>query len=321
MARQRRQVGEVREERRRGHGEGRAGRRHARRRLRRIPDIVQHRRHAEHDRQHHAVHEAGLVRQRRRHPDHVLRAHAEPRDDRRQAGEQRVRGMHDALRLPRGAGRVEDLGHIVRPGAGAGERGRRVGARPLEEEALEGVRAAAADVEAALELRQLVGEGAHHRGIVEPAEPRRSDIDLGLREAQHEAQLARPKDRHERIADRAGMDAGEMERRELPPVGELEGNHVARLHAQLQQPQRDAPRRRVQLGIGEGGLGARLAVLRGNRRAPGMLRHGRVQVVEGRPARPVAARFHRGDAFRREDDPELHRTGSLKRLTPSSGRR
>ena len=72
---------------------------------------------------------------------------------------------------------------------------------------------------------------------------------LASAEAQHEAQLALAEDRHQRIGDRADAVAGEEQRRELPPVRQLERDHVALADAALEEPRRDLVDPLAELGI------------------------------------------------------------------------
>jgi hypothetical protein len=93
-----------------------------------------------------------------------------------------------------------------------------------------------------------------HGGIVEAAEAVRDDQHLRFRQAEHEAQLALAEDDHQRVADGAELQAGEVQHREFPPVRQLERHHVAGPDAALAQRQGDACGERIELTIGDAPL-------------------------------------------------------------------
>ena len=78
----------------------------------------------------------------------------------------------------------------------------------VEEGALERLIARAAHGEDMTQLRQVGADLAHHGDMIEAAPQRRHDRDLGLGEAHHEAQLALPEDRHQRVGHGADAVAG-----------------------------------------------------------------------------------------------------------------
>ena len=82
----------------------------------RVPDLLQDETRAGAQGELHAVEEAGLVPERRRHVADVARGGAERALDRLDRGRDRVGGVHHALRLAGGAGGEHQLDDVVGPG-------------------------------------------------------------------------------------------------------------------------------------------------------------------------------------------------------------
>ena len=202
----------------------------------------------------------------------------------------RVGRVHDGLGLARRARRVDQLDDLVGLGPhprellllGGGD------GRPIQERLLEGFFARAADGQHVGEIGQVWPDLAHHGDVVEVAPQRRHDGNLGFGEAHHEAQLALAEDRHQRIGDRADAAAGVEQRRELPPVRQLESDHVAAADAALDEPRRDLVHALAELGVGEADLLAEHAVAADEGGAVGRGGNRRVEIVDGQPVRPTA---------------------------------
>ena len=79
----------------------------------RVPDVLQHAGRPVLDREPRPVEETGQVRERGRHVDNALAAHAKPAGDRIVRGDQRVVRVHDTLGFAGGAGREDQQGHVV----------------------------------------------------------------------------------------------------------------------------------------------------------------------------------------------------------------
>lgn len=91
---------------------------------------------------------------------------------------------------------------------------------------------------------------AHHRRVVEAPELARHDADPGVDAIEDEADLAAPQDRDDRVGDRPDADAGEVQRRDLPPVRQLEAHDLAGGHVQLDQAGGEALGEARQLAVG-----------------------------------------------------------------------
>ena len=87
--------------------------------------------------------------------------------------------------------------------------------------------------------------------MIEAAKPGGHDQYPGLREIHHELQFALPKDRHQRIADRAQLETGQMNGDEFPPVGQLKGHHFAGAHTYRSQAGGDPVRARVEFAVAQ----------------------------------------------------------------------
>src|SRR5215813_5963014 len=130
------------------------------------------------------------------------------------------------------------------------------------------------------------------------------DRDFRLGEAQHEAQLALAKDRHQRIGDRTNATAGVEQRRELPPVRQLKGDHVALADATVEQAQGDLVDAVAKLSVTQPNLAALCTIPTHKRGAPGAAADGLVEVVDGQPVEPQSARGR--NARLRQIDLERH---------------
>ena len=141
---------------------------------------------------------------------------AEPLRQRLVRRDQGVVGVHDALGLAGGAGGEHQQGDLVRVRPQRGQLGRVAALLPRGgHERLPGrVRLAglAVDDEHVLQGRPVRPEPVHHRRVVEAAELPRHDDDLGFGEPDHEADLAVPVDRDQRVADRADPGGREVQR-------------------------------------------------------------------------------------------------------------
>ncbi|MEA3220799.1 MAG: hypothetical protein OZX49_01914 [Immundisolibacter sp.] len=207
--------------------------------------------------------------------------------------------MHGALGLAGGAGGVEQLddGVGVRPAAGEFGIGvELVFPAGFEQHAVEAVRPVVADRQHALQMRQLAAQAGQHGRVVEAAEAVRHHQQLGLRELQHERQLALAKNRHQRIADRADAQARQVQRHELPPVGQLEGHHVTRLDAQAKQAERHAVGAVLQLQVRQARGKAGDAVVVDHGQAVRVAVRDLVEHVGQQAIAPQAGVGHGGDA-------------------------
>jgi hypothetical protein len=90
--------------------------------------------------------------------------------------------------------------------------------------------------------REYVPQGGHvwldapqHGGVVEPAGHRRDHAHPGPGPLQDVPHLAMPQDGQDGVGDGADAGAGQVQGGELPPVGQLAGDDVAGLHAELEQ--------------------------------------------------------------------------------------
>jgi hypothetical protein len=239
-------------------------------------------------------------------------------DEALRRGQHRVGGVHDGLGLAGRAGRVDQLHDLVGLGTrhrqpllfGAGQR------RAVEERLLERGLARATHCEDVLHAGQVGADLAHHRHMVEAAPQGGDDSHLGLAEAQHEAQLALAEDRHQRIGDGADAVAGEEQRRELPPVRQLEGDHVALADTALQQPRRDSFDSIAELRVREPDLLSQRAVPAHERRAPRTLAPCLIEKVDGQPIQPQPPRCLE-PAFRQID---IERHGASSPPSPCAFR-
>ena len=233
--------------------------------------------------------------------------------DRRGKGVVRV---HDALGLSGGAGGEHQQRHVVGVRAQRGQLGRITPLLPRGgRERLPGrirVAGLSVDDEHVLQVRPRRPKPIHHRRVVKPTELPGDDQDLGFGEADHEPDLAVPVDRDQRVADRTDAGGREVDHQELDPVGELEGDHVARADAELQEAERGSVDLGHQLGVGDLPAGVdRGGLVRG---AVG----GLVEEVGDDAVGPVAGGGVLADGLRREDRLERHRRSAL---SSSSGRR
>ena len=101
------------------------------------------------------------------------------------------------------------------------------------------------------QIRQIAADLLDHRFVGEAAKVVRRDHDLAFGKAQHIAQFPLPENRHQRISDGANAGTGQMHGIKLPPIGQLQRDHIARFHAQVDQGQGQATGQPVQLTITE----------------------------------------------------------------------
>ena len=258
-----------------------------------VPDVLQDGAGADPDRHQEPVEIAGLVREGRRHENHGVGAEGEPAGADADARGERVAGVHHPLRLPGGPRGVADLDHLVRIDPPLVEERSGIDLvlpALIEKGGLERILALAPQHEDVLEARQLRAETLDHRLVLEPAEGARDEERPGLREREHEFELAGPEDRHQRVRDRSDPHAREVDRRELPPVGELERHHVPLGDAMGGEPRPDAAREPVDVAVGEGGAGARFGLVVGDEDLVRVVAEGLVQIVAGGAVRPVSGR-------------------------------
>ena len=79
---------------------------------------------------------------------------------------------------------------------------------------------------------------------------------LRLGEIEHEREFALAEDRHQRVGAHADAQAGDVQGVELPPVGKLEGEHIALSEPMRMEAERHPVREPLQLAPGEGRLAA-----------------------------------------------------------------
>ena len=191
----------------------------------------------------HPVQVAGLVAERREHEHDVVAAEAERLRHRPEADVHRVVAVEHALRLAGRSGREHDLGRIAGSGPPGVELRRRMLVLPtgVTEERLEplhpvGHRAAVgvAD-EDVLEGRQFAAEVPQHGGMVEAPELAGHDADAAGDPVEDEADLPAAQDGDDRVGHRPDPHAGEVEGGHLPPVRQLEADHLAPGHVELDQ--------------------------------------------------------------------------------------
>jgi len=200
-----RDIGQVAEERRRGHGEGGAFSFDDVGGFLGVPDILKHVGRAQPQCHHEAVHEAGLVRHRRGHQDDVVAIELEPFRVRDDVGEECVGGVHRAFRLAGRAGGIDDLHDLVRIGADE-----IIGSILVQEQVGEVRLPFPADDADVAQRRQIGAQGDGHSRMVEAAEDSWYHQQLTLGESEHETQFALAEDGHEGIGDRADPQRGEM---------------------------------------------------------------------------------------------------------------
>ena len=124
-----------------------------------------------------------------------------------------------------------------------------------------------------LEAGELGPQGGEHGGMVEAAEHAGHDGHAGFQTVQHEAQLAGPVDRRDRVHDRAESGRRQQDHHELLPVGELARDHPPALDAVGGEPVRHPLDRPRELGVGA---------------AAGAVHHGHLGRPAGGPAIEVA---------------------------------
>ena len=94
------------------------------------------------------------------------------------------------------------------------------------------------------------GDGA----VIDVAKRRGRHQNLALGEAEHEGEFALAENHHQRIRNRSELQAGEMERREVPPVRQLKGNDVSFAHAAPRQPDGDPVGEAIEIPVGQAKL-------------------------------------------------------------------
>ena len=221
------------------------------------------------------------------HEDGVLAVERERLVHRPGTGELRVVGVRDALLLARRSRREEKLRHRVRrrrPAVGA--RQRRLRQEVARE--VEGARRLAVDDDRGSQGRHRAGEIARHLAVAEATEARGDEQETCLGEPDCELDLAPAMDRHQWADDRADPATRQGDRDELPPVGQLQRDHVARDDPLVDKPGRNAIDDVVQLGIAQ--AACRLAdPVRDDRGAARIPLDGAREVIdEGRIAAPPA---------------------------------
>ena len=138
-------------------------------------------------------------------------------------------------------------------------------------------------------------------GIVELAELPRHDQDLRFGEPDHEADLAVPVDRDQRVADGADPGGREVQDQELDPVRQLERHDIAGLHTEFEQTQGAAVCFGLQLAVGDLPAGVdRRGLVRG-------AGHGVVEEIGDGAVREVARLGVFVDGLLGEDRVEGHR--------------
>ncbi len=187
--------------------------------------------------------------------DDAVAVDAEPLGERLDGRDERVVGVHDTLGFAGGTGGEHQQRHLVRVRAHRGELSRVSALLPrCGHERFPGrVRIAglAVDNEHVLQRRPGRPEPVRHRRVVELAELPRNHQHLGLGEPDHEADLAVPVDRDQRVTDSTDPGGREMQDQELDPVRQLERHHVAGLDAEFQQTQCATVGFGLQLTVGD----------------------------------------------------------------------
>ncbi|NJN40314.1 MAG: hypothetical protein HC807_04910 [Gammaproteobacteria bacterium] len=138
--------------------------------------------------------------------------------------------------------------------------------------------------------------------MVKSAETRRRDEDFRLGERQHECKLAVPEDGHQRIGRCADANARKIHRDELPPVRELERDHIAAAHAQFGERARDGRNAIVELTVGDLRGGAIRLAEGDDCRVVRLGRDPLVEIVRRDVARPDAALGFARETDRIEED-------------------
>ena len=241
----------------------------------------------------------------RRHEDDGVGGEREPVGAQSRARGQRVAGVHHPLRLPGGARGVADFDDLVRIDPALVEQRSGVDLvlpALLDERGSEAVLAFTPQHEDVIEAGKLPAKTLDHRFVLEPAEDARNEERAGFGEREHEFELARPEDRHQRVRNRSDAHAREVERSELPPVGELERHHVALLDAVGGEARPDAARDPIDVAVGEGGANPGLGLVVGDEDLVRVVAQGLVEIVAGGAVRPVPGRGGGLDSFPGQHD-------------------
>ena len=91
------------------------------------------------------------------------------------------------------------------------------------------------------------GDGA----VIDIAKRRGRHENLALGEAEHEREFPLAENHHQRIRNRSDLQAGEMERREVPPVRQLKGDDVSLAYAAPRQPDSDLVGEAIEVPVGQ----------------------------------------------------------------------
>ncbi len=179
---------------------------------RRIPDILQHGRGIEDQRNHGEIAIPGEVSHRRGAQHDVGFAELHHLDVCVEVGEQRVRSVHHRLGFASRARGVHEKQHVVGPQAIRLQGGRVFAQQGL----LEAVLAVAADHDHTLQVGQPRFESAGHGRVIKTTEHLWHDEHLGLTETQHEVEFVLAEDRHHRVGCRTEACAGQCDGDEFP---------------------------------------------------------------------------------------------------------
>src|SRR5262245_62582790 len=140
--------------------------------------------------------------------------------------------------------------------------------------------------------------------MIETAPDLGNDGDLGLTEAQHEAQFALAKDRHQWVDHRADTIAGKDEGDEFPPIRQLKSNDIAWADAQVCKALGNLVDPLAQFAISEADLAADATVPADKGRALGAKADGSVEIIDGEACGPKFLGCF--DASRRQPNVEAH---------------
>jgi hypothetical protein len=101
------------------------------------------------------------------------------------------------------------------------------------------------------QFRQVGAQAFGHAGVIETPEVFGHDQKMTAGVAEHEAQFAFPKDRHQRVEHRADTGTGQEQGCHLPAVGQLAGHHTAFFHTQGGQAGTHAGDHGIQFAVGK----------------------------------------------------------------------
>jgi len=217
--------------------------------------------------------------------------------------------VHHALGFAGGARGIDELGDVVGAGAVGAQNAGGIGILfpgRSAEQSFVAVGALPVHHHDVFQLRQVRLDALDHLLEVKATEGLGRDDDLGLSVLEHEVEFALAEDVHQRVDHGANARAGQVGHGELPPVGQLAGDHVVLFHPQTRQAHGHAVGHLRQLAVAEAAHVTRLHPVRRQR---ALVRAGGdtgVQVVVDGAVMPEALLDHAGAARGQQYGVEFH---------------